>query len=159
MRLEDRPSTFHASGRPVNFHLLSVLTGDLSSTFVNFSCGRYTFRELVSTFHKAGKASINFYQPSVWKVHFLSASVKFPCGWETFLQHLSTFHVAGRPPIKFCQFLCGLETFCQLSVWPVDLLSTCVNFSCGRYTFRQLPSIFHAVERFSVNFCELSLRL
>ena len=50
--------------------------------------------------------------------------------------------MARRPSFKFR----------HLSVQPEDLLSTSVNFLCGRETSRKLPSYLGAVGRPSVNF-------
>ena len=86
---------------------------DLPSTYVNFSCGRKTFRELLSTLHTARRASINFSQLSVRPGDFLSTFIIFhfshisfcqlPYGWETVHQLPSTFLTAGWPSVTFCQ--------------------------------------------------------
>ena len=59
--LRQLPLTFGVAARPfVNFRQLSMWPGDLLSTSVNFHCGQYTFRELLSTFCTTGKPSVNF---------------------------------------------------------------------------------------------------
>ena len=138
------PSTFCAGGRPsikfcqlfatgtssVHFHQLFlwpeswsenfVQAGDLPSTSVNFGCSRETLHkfcqhsvqteELLSTFCVARRPFVNFCQLS--------------CAQETYRKLPATFCVAGRPSVKFRQF----------SMWQGDILSTCVNFACGRET-------------------------
>ena len=79
---------------------------------------------------------------------------------------------SGNFPLNSAQFLCGLETFRQLSVLLGDLPSTSINFPCSRETFLQLPSswvrpgdicqlpsTFRASGNPSVNICQLSVQL
>ena len=76
-----------------------------------------TFRQLPSTFHAPGD--------------LLAISVNFPFGRKTFFQLTSTFRTAQRPSINFHQLFvnflntsCHQKNFCEISVPPVDHLST-----------------------------------
>ena len=116
--------------------------GDLSSPSVNFSCSSEIIRQLLSTFRADDRPAVNI-----------------PCGRDTLRQLPSTFHAGRGPSVNFR----------QISKLPVDLRSNYVNFSgslvafhqyfVGPQTSRQIPSTFCAVERPSVNFCQLSMPL
>ena len=56
-------------------------------------------------------------------------------------------------------FLCGREIFRQLLVQTGDFTSTSINFPCCQKTVRQLSSTFCVAVRPSVNFRQLSVRL
>ena len=125
-----------AAGRvSVNFCQLSVLPGEILSTYVKFLCGQKTFCQL-----------------SMRLGGFPSIFVKFPCGREIFRQHSLTFRAAGRLSVNFHQLLCGQKTFCEPSMRPGDLPSTSLTFLCGQETFLQISSPFRAASRLSVNF-------
>ena len=118
--------------------------GDLPSTSVNILCGRETFRQRSSTFHEAGRPFISI-----------------PRRRENFHQLPSTFRPSRRPSVNFCEitvrqgnllstfvnFPCGREAFRQFSV----------NFLSGRENFRHLPPRFRLSGRTSIIFCQLSM--
>ena len=118
------PSIFCTAGRPSDkFHQHSVQPVDYPSSFVHFLCSRETFHQLPSILLAAKRLSINFR-------HFCVLPE----------QLLSTFHAAGHS-VNFRQFLLWLEIFRKL-------LS-----ACGRETYRQIPSTFHAAGRDFVIIC------
>ena len=85
--------SFPAVGRPsMNFHQLSDLPEDLSSTSINFPCHRVTLSPLPSTFRVARRPSVNI-----------------SCSWEIFHQLVSNFSADGRPSVNIP---CSPETFC-----------------------------------------------
>ena len=127
------PSTFHTAKRPLltihaarkvslKVHQLSVLSGELPSTFVNFSCSRETFRELLapsgellSAFCATRGISVNFYVAK-------RPSINILCGRDIFRQFPSTFRAAKRPSIIFpCNGRPSVN-FHQVFVWPGALL-------------------------------------
>ena len=133
MQPGELPTNFYAAGKwSDNFCQLSVRPGDLPSTF----CVARAFRELPSTFHATRGPYVNFRQLSIW-------SGDLP----------STFHATGKCSISV-HFPCFRQNFHQLfllSVGPGDLLSTFMNFLCGRETFIKISSSFCAAGRTSVN--------
>ena len=150
----------------------------LPSTLVHFPCSQETLRQFsqhfrlacrlcvkLSILRTAGRYSISFCQLFVRPGDFPSTSVNILCGRETFRQLSSTFfqHYAlpsnfranGRTFINFRQHSMQLAEyvyFHQLSVSPVDLLSTSVKFMRRRGTFCQLPSTFRAASKPSIYF-------
>ena len=83
---------------------------------------------------------------------FVGPSINFPSSRKTFRQLLSTFRASAGPPANF---LYGRGTVYQLSVRPWDLPSSAVNILCRQ----NLPEIFHASTRPSVNFRQHSVHL
>ena len=138
-------STFLVAGGPcITFHQLSVLPGNLSTTSVNFLCGRKTIRQLPWTFCAAGRHSVNFRQLFVRPADLLSTSVNFR---QLFV----------RP----ADLLSTSVDFRQLSVRSGNLLSSfsaagrsSVNFLCCQEIFRQLSLHFRTARSSSVNFCQ-----
>ena len=130
MHLGDLSTLVNLTCGRENLCQLSVQPGDFPSLFINF----------LSRIH-----SVNFSQLSVRLGDHLSTSANFPCDRE-----------------NFHEFSCGWNTFRQiLSTFRTtrDLLSTSVTTLSSRETIRQLPSIFCAAVRFSVNFHQLSVPL
>ena len=133
------PSTFRTDQRTsVCFRECSLRPGDLTSTCVNILWSWKTFRQLPAIFRVVRKWSVNF------RLHFVRP-----------IHHQSTFHSARGPSVKF---LCGRGpsiNFRQLSVMLGDLPSTSVIFTCGRCTFHELLSTFHAAGRPLFNFRQI----
>ena len=78
----------------------------------------------------------------------------------TYHQLLSTIPAVRRPSINvpYNRDTFNFVNFHQLSMQPGELPLTSVNFLCGRETFCQLLSTFHAARKPSVNFSRLSVR-
>ena len=94
-------------------------------------------QDLMSTFCAAAGQSVNiaygrgtFCQLSVLSRELPLTYVNFLCGHRTFCQHSSTFRAAG------------------------NILSTSVNFKCGRVTFRQFPCYHRTFCELPSTFCQ-----
>ena len=138
-----------------------MLLRDLSSTFVNFTCGQNTlhqysvrpetFLQLPLTFCTTRRPIVTVSQLSMQLRDHPSTSVNFPCRLVTLRLLPSTFRADGRPAINIP---CGRDTlrqlpstfragrgpsvnFRQISMLPVDLRSNSVNFSCSQEAFHQ----------------------
>ena len=169
MLSEDILSTFHIAGRPsVNFSQLSIRSGKLLSSPINFPCDQKTFCKLLSTFRWRG----DFPKTSISFLLFLGAAKRLS---ENFQQLPSKLGAARRLFVYFHQlpsslgearklsvnFPNGWETFHhfrQICVQPGDTLSISVKFGCVWGTFCKLLSPFCAAGRPSVNFCQLCLQ-
>ena len=102
VRPGELPKMFYAAGkRSDNFRQFSVQSVNLSSTSVNFLCGRETFCQIPSILCATG---------------VLPISVNFPYGLETFRQLPSTFHASGRSSDIFHQLSVQLGDFPLTSV-------------------------------------------
>ena len=152
-------STFHAVAKlSVNFPcnngtscLLSIRQHHILSNSINFHQLSMHPRDLPSTFLVSTRPSINFL-----------------CGCETFYKLPSTLvhpPYFRQIPSNSINFPCAHRRFCQLFIRQWDLLSTSVNFSCVRETFREpsvrpryLHSTFHASVGPSVNFNQQSVQ-
>ena len=125
---------------------------------------RKLFVNLLSTFRAAGRTAIHFRLLSVRPTILPST---FCADWRPFV-NFHQLSVTGRPsvnlPLTFrttrrpsVNFHYVQKSFCQLSVWPGYLLSTSVNFTCGRKTFRHHPLNCCVAGKFSVIFRQHSL--
>ena len=135
--------------------------GDLPSPFVSFSCSLVTIRQISSTFVRPSDLPSTFSNFCAARRHsvnilcaLLSTSVNIPCSRVIFRQFRSIFLADGRPSVNFC----------QLSVWPEDLLLTFLMAGTPSVTSDKLPFIlesfcqllsnFRAAGRLSVNLCQ-----
>ena len=126
---------------PINFlsvrekHFVRML--DLSLPSVNFLSSRGSFRQLSSTVLESTEPSVNFRQIFVVPQELLS-TFSASVGHSVNISRLSV-HLQGLP-LTCVNWSWDCGTPCQLSVRPLDLLSTFLA-SAGPVNFIQLPSI------------------
>ena len=143
----------------INCHQLSLQSGDILSTFVNFLCVHGTFRQLSLTFCAATRPSVNFRQLSVQPGDFPTISINFPSGPATFHEIPSTFVRPGQLPSTFVNFPCILETLCQQLSTVREVFRFSMNFSQVSLRPAHLPAIFHASITAFINFSQLFVLL
>ena len=125
--------------------------GDIKSTSVNSPCDQQIFcqhsvrpGDLPSdcvNFRATIRPSINFCEVSLRRGDFPVNSINFPCGREIFCQLPSTFRAAGNSSVIFRELCVRPVDAASISVLPVDLPSTSINFRvAGIFStnFRQL---------------------
>lgn len=134
MQTRDLPSSFHAVAEPCSrFHQQSMQLEAISSTFVNFPCSHKTSRELPSNFRATTGLPVNF-SCSQRTLRPLPSAIR--ATGRTFVNLHQLSAPAGTLLASSCvasipSVICG-----QLSVQLRELLSTFINFPCGRETYR-----------------------
>ena len=151
------------------FHQLQSTSLHLEelSIFINFPCGPQIICQFLSTFRAAGRHSVNFRLISVRPGDLISSfllsmrtSVNFRQHFvkrETFCQLLSTSFASERPFVNFCQLYLWPEHLTSIFCAAGDIPSTSINFLYHQKTYCHLQSTFHAAQRSSVNFYQLSV--
>ena len=108
-------------------------------------------------FRAAIRPSINFCEVSLRQRDFPQNSINFPCSREIFCQLPSIFCAAGNSSVIFRELCVRPVDAASISVLPVDLPSTSINFRVlGDFLLTSVNSPCNG--RIFVNFHQFSVR-